>query len=417
MLGNRPYLLYLAMRVPMSIFSLIPSNIVIFFLKHNMALEDYSGTYFGALIVAIASGVASVPIMVGCASRQGKSRALIPFLLSCGTIYLACFLIPDSVWTSIPFLIYVMAVPLGFSTAIPFVLPDAILADTIDYDELLTGVRSAGMFTVVETNLQQWVEIVGGVVPLMVFQILGYKPLNGCGCGCGVSCDISLGMPYARWVCDGSVGYTCSDQIGAPLIYQPEPEEAPCATQNDSVNWGIKVFFLLIPSICAYLSVVPLFFMPISKQKHAEILAAIDAGAKGAADEGGTPDEVLDPLSGVLLQRPDLSARAIYQAHFSPREWICTAAQPSKLKALLGARLTAWSLCAAGLLAMMAAVGTDTAVTIGALLLALVFMLMPYDALRLKTVLAGQGTVPGGGTELGSTGGSDTSTGSEVARA
>jgi hypothetical protein len=34
------------------------------------------------------------------------------------------------------------------------IIPDALLADVIDYDELYTGQRSEGRYTVVETNLQ-----------------------------------------------------------------------------------------------------------------------------------------------------------------------------------------------------------------------------------------------------------------------
>ena len=72
---------------------------------------------------------------------------------------------------------------LGFALALPFGLPDAILADIIDYDEFCTGDRSEGMYTVVETNLQQFVEIAGGVIPMMILTGVGYKPIGGCQCG------------------------------------------------------------------------------------------------------------------------------------------------------------------------------------------------------------------------------------------
>ena len=57
-----------------------------------------------------------------------------------------------------------------------------------------------GIYTVVETNLQQFVEIAGGVIPLMAMGAAGFQPLGGCHCGCGIPCggDYSVGLPYAR---------------------------------------------------------------------------------------------------------------------------------------------------------------------------------------------------------------------------
>ena len=39
--SNKPYLRYLAFKVPVSLFSLIPTNMLAFYLKHNMALERW----------------------------------------------------------------------------------------------------------------------------------------------------------------------------------------------------------------------------------------------------------------------------------------------------------------------------------------------------------------------------------------
>ena len=44
-----------------------------------------------------------------------------------------------------------------------------------------------------------------------------------------VSCKV-LGYDHARWVCPGSVGYTCADpddNIGAALLFADEPDQAP----------------------------------------------------------------------------------------------------------------------------------------------------------------------------------------------
>jgi Na+/melibiose symporter-like transporter len=52
-------------------------------------------------------------------------------------------------------------------------------ADIIDYDELHTGQRNEGLYTVVETNLQQFIEIPSGTVPFLIFSYLGYVSNSG----------------------------------------------------------------------------------------------------------------------------------------------------------------------------------------------------------------------------------------------
>ena len=48
-------------------------------------------------------------------------------------------------------------------------------ADIIDYDTLRTGRRSEAVYTVAETNLQQFMEIIGGVVPLLILSGVGFE--------------------------------------------------------------------------------------------------------------------------------------------------------------------------------------------------------------------------------------------------
>ena len=49
----------------------------------------------------------------------------------------------------------------GLSFAITSVVPDALLSDVIDYDELHAGTRREGMYVVLETTVGQLMEIVG----------------------------------------------------------------------------------------------------------------------------------------------------------------------------------------------------------------------------------------------------------------
>ena len=101
-----------------------------------------------------------------------------------------------------------------------FTIPDAILADIVDYDELHTGLRNEGLYSVVENNLQQYVEIIGGVVPGIVAGLSGFVSNGGCSCGCGTACP----QPYLRWSCEAPVsglpdiGYACSSDFTAEVL-------------------------------------------------------------------------------------------------------------------------------------------------------------------------------------------------------
>ena len=82
--------------------------------------------------------------------------------------------------------------------------------------------------TTIETNIQQGVELLLTAAQLCM-ALTGYSALGGCECGCGVSCKV-VGYDHARWVCPGSVGYTCADpddNLGAALLFGDEPGQAP----------------------------------------------------------------------------------------------------------------------------------------------------------------------------------------------
>lgn len=109
----------------------------------------------------------------------------------------------------------------GVGMGAAFTIPDAILADIVDYDELHTGLRNEGLYSVVENNLQQYVEIIGGVVPGIVAGLSGFVSNGGCSCGCGTACP----QPYLRWSCEAPVsglpdiGYACSSDFTAEVLY------------------------------------------------------------------------------------------------------------------------------------------------------------------------------------------------------
>ena len=56
------------------------------------------------------------------------------------------------------------------------VIPEAMLSDIIDYDELLSGIRREGMHVVMETSAEQVVEIVAESMPALLLAAVGCAP-------------------------------------------------------------------------------------------------------------------------------------------------------------------------------------------------------------------------------------------------
>ena len=56
-------------------------------------------------------------------------------------------------------------------------------------------------------------------------------------------------MPYARWVCENNVGYSCTGETESTLLYAAEPDAPPCAHQNEAVLWTVMMFMCGIPGI------------------------------------------------------------------------------------------------------------------------------------------------------------------------
>eukprot|EP00962_Isochrysis_galbana_P052260 scaffold23647_cov101-Isochrysis_galbana.AAC.1 len=228
-------------------------------------------------------------------------------------------------------------------------------------------------YTVIETNLQQFVEIAGGVVPMVALSAAGYAPLGGCTCGCGVSCGRALGQPYARWHCPDNVGYSCTGGFGSALLYAPEPAVAPCAAQGEAVQGLISLFFLAVPGVLALVAAVPASRYPITAPAHAAIRAAV---AARAASPGIT---VYDPLDGSAVVLPPNTPESFVLEHFSRQEWEVYGSADG-LRAFLRSRLAAWIALGAGMLALMLYSGVEAVTTLGCLVLSALFVLLPWDA-------------------------------------
>merc|ERR1719296_220632 len=231
MVANRPYFWYLMMRIPVNLACLMPVNLVAYYIKFVMAKESYIGIQsMGSMIFLFSAILAIGPLVLLC-KRFERHRVLTGILAVQAICFFVIFWLPGEFMMNNTWVLFLNMAVVGIGTAAMNVVPDPMLADIIDYDELRTGDRSEAMYTVLEANLLQLVDIVGGVLPLLVIEAVGYASNGGCSCGCGVSCTQEEGMPYARWHCPSDVGFSCSGDLGSDLLFGGN-RQAPCSIQN-----------------------------------------------------------------------------------------------------------------------------------------------------------------------------------------
>jgi len=374
--ANRPYMMYLLFRIPMTIASLLPSNLIGDYIHYSIKVEDWNTLYSMTVATVILSIFFSIPFLVWAAKRYGKREVISYTCLFEGLLLLFCFFIPPNLMQGT--LLFLLCGIVGFGMAAAFVIPDSVLADVIDYDELYTGERNEAIYTVVETNLQQFVEILGGVLPGVVAGLFNFRSNGGCSCGCGVECPLS----FVRWDCPADLGLACSDALDAPLLLAPN-REAPCTDQPYEVQQVYRIFFLLVPALMFLSAVWPAWKMSISREAHTQIMSEC---AKRKAD----PSYVAtDPLTSKPVVPKSLTASDMFEAHFSSSEHALAKRRSgaSTLKVLVCSRLALWLCAAAGIVAAVVITKGDEAIaTFGSLALAALFVLIPWEYLRLRAL-------------------------------
>jgi Na+/melibiose symporter-like transporter len=264
--GNKPYINYLWLKVPLSIAGLVPVNMLLFYVKLVLHEENSNLALGKVMTIVVFTAVASVPLISHCMVKYGKRESLLAICTMLGGSFMLAAMLPPSLM-----MMYGLAIFMGIGSVGSQIIPDAMLADIIDYDELHTGQRNEGLYTVVETNLQQFIEIPSGTVPFLIFSYIGYQSNSGCQCGCGSKCV----DPFTRWVCPGDIGYACSTSFNAELIIGPGGRDPPCAYQSSNISMAVTLLGVVLPGACYIMAIIPVYFTSISKPVHNRIMRQI----------------------------------------------------------------------------------------------------------------------------------------------
>ncbi len=260
-LRNRPFRILLSCTILNSIPAAIPAILMPYFVEY-VVQPDNPGTWVGiCLFVYLGSGLLLIPFWMTLAKRIGKLKTLITQgLIGIVGLIMFFFVGPgDILYVLCAFLVVgIVSMPGHF-------LMPAMVADIIDYDELLTGKRREAQYSSFLAIIPKFVSIPGSSIPLAILASVGYVP----------------------------------NQV-----------------QTAEVLLWIRFMYSIFPAAFFLAALFVVSRYPLSEAIHREIRRRIDALAAG--------ETVVDPLSGRRLA-PLGTGRVSeidgwFLDHFTPRE-------------------------------------------------------------------------------------------------
>jgi GPH family glycoside/pentoside/hexuronide:cation symporter len=234
---NRPFCILLAAYTVAAIGSNLPATLILYYVEY--VLDSRSADLF--LLLYFSVGIACLPFWVKLAGRIGKKAAWILSMVVNTGAFSGVFFLGAGDAAAYGVLVAISGMGFGATLA----LPSAIQADTIDYDELLSGQRREGRYVGVWSISKKLAAAVGVGVALFVL---------------------------------GRAGYV------------------PNAEQSEAVKTTLRVFYALVPVLCNLIAIGIVSAYPIGREKHMAIREAVRLRGSGTA--------VRDPLRPARILEP-----------------------------------------------------------------------------------------------------------------
>ncbi len=205
-------------------------NNLILYIKYVLNRNEW---FSFLLLVLLGTACLSLPLWEIMSRRYGKSRMYLVGALVGICCFLSAFFI-DFYESQLArdIMIWITAVVGGASIGSLFLIPVAMLPDAITQDELRTGTRREGIF--------------------YAFFILFQK------------IALAVAVAISNFVLSGT-GYQ-------------SPESAQCAdpVQNEQTRLALSFMIGVVPAIIMSLSLIALFFYPVTKEMHLDTLKQIE---------------------------------------------------------------------------------------------------------------------------------------------
>ncbi|MCL1793488.1 MAG: MFS transporter [Oscillospiraceae bacterium] len=199
---------------------------------------------------ATRSGESNITGLIGAALMFGMQIVALPFYLALikKTSKTMVYIVGSIIWiagalfllaipaNSSPAFIYALAAVLGFGISGPGLIPHAIFADVVDAGTLQFGICSAGAFSGIANFINKMAQALG-----LAFVMFG---------------------------------------IGAAGFIEQKLGEAPVTEQSASAQGAIKLIMALAPLAFMSIGIFVCTRYRLNKEKHAEVLSAIENGSK-----------------------------------------------------------------------------------------------------------------------------------------
>lgn len=138
------------------------------------------------------TAVAMTPVWAKIGNRVGRKRAYCAaFICASATFLASLFIGPNQFWALIPFMILV-----GASMAGLFLLPGAMVPDTVDHDETISGQRREGTIYGAWIFVQQTGMALGTFLVGVFIDVIGHDPGSHSAPPPGVESAIKFGFGF-----------------------------------------------------------------------------------------------------------------------------------------------------------------------------------------------------------------------------
>jgi glycoside/pentoside/hexuronide:cation symporter, GPH family len=216
---NKPFNILMIAFILSSFSFTVLTALVPYFIQYQLNMGDQVS--FVLLVMLVTIGIFLIPAKkISDRINKGPAYALGLFIASLAIM--TGFFFPHNPTP----LIYLVAIVAGIGFSAQWVFPWSMLPDVVEYDEKLTGERREGIYYGLWAFLSKFTG--------------------------------ALGIAVSGWALD-LYGYV------------------PNVEQTTEALFGIRLFFSIVPAVVLLISLPFLIWYPITRQKHAELVAELAA--------------------------------------------------------------------------------------------------------------------------------------------
>jgi len=290
--SNRPFWEYISCKVLLLVAFHLYNAMSLYYFKYVLRAENSVKQNSMLNMVAMFSVALYLKLVRGMMERV-TARVLYRNVASIFTVCHALFtLLPT--FTAANYVYVLMPLYMPPLAAATQLLPNHLLALTLDYHKLVRGGDNLSIYVMLDNNVVQMLDILVGSLPAIVLGRVGFVNNGGCSCGCGIACPT-----FHRWKCPHDAGFACSGALMSDnMPFYGEPARTPpCLLQPESVTRAINVIFFYVPVGCALVASVILSRMSMSDQAAENLKLQLELRMAGKPS--------YDPVRNVAISTAD----------------------------------------------------------------------------------------------------------------